>query len=192
MIRHGESQDNVEKVFGRYKSPLSQRGVSQIEKTREMLKEFDFSKVYYSPFKRTIQTLNGLGLQGEADERIGEYNFGKFAGMNFESIEKEYPQEYEEWNENQNEYIIEDGESLKIVYERVKDFLEEIIEKDESVVLVTHAGIIRLVFCFIFDNIDYFFKFKVDNGSINIVSVDREGFKRIEMTNFSPEKILYR
>ena len=188
MIRHGESEDNVKGVFGTYKSPLSKNGVSQIEKTRQMLKQFNFSKVYYSPFKRTIETLNILGLEGEADSRIGEYNFGKFAGMDFESIQKKYPEEYDNWNENKNKYIIEDGESLEIVYERVKDFLGEIIKKDESVVLVTHAGIIRLVFCWVLDNINCFFKFKIDNGSINIISVDDENFTRIEASNYSPKR----
>lgn len=184
MIRHGESEDNVEGVFGTYKSSLSKKGVSQIEKTKDRLKQFNYSKVYYSPFKRTIETLHALELEGESDSRIGEYNFGKFSGLNSQAIEAKYPEEYDKWNENQVEYIIEDGESLGLVYERVKDFLEEIIQKGESVVLVTHAGIIRLIFCWVFDNIDYFFKFKVENGSINVVSVDDEGFKRIEMTNY--------
>nr|WP_300004891.1 histidine phosphatase family protein [Tissierella sp.] len=184
MIRHGQSEDNVEGVFGTYNSSLSEKGKHQIEKTRERLKDFDYSRVYYSPFKRTIQTLEILQLDGKSDSRIGEYNFGKFAGMNFEEIEEEYPKEYDQWNRNQNKYIIEDGESLEIVYDRVKDFLEEIIEKDESVVLVTHAGIIRLVLCWVFDDINYFFKFKIENGSINIVSVDEKDFKRVEMTNY--------
>lgn len=184
MIRHGESEDNVEGVFGTYNSSLSEKGKEQIEKTRERLKDFNYSKVYYSPFKRTIQTLEILQLDGKSDSRIGEYNFGKFSGMDFEEIEDQYPKEYDQWNKNKNEYIIEDGESLEIVYARVKDFLEEIIKEEESVVLVTHAGIIRLILCWVFDNIDYFFKFKVENGSINIVSVDVEDFKRVEMTNY--------
>lgn len=185
MIRHGESEDNILKVFGKPESLLSQKGISQIETTRELLKDLEFSKVYYSPFKRTIQTLDILGLEGEVDSRIGEYNFGKFAGLDSSQIKSIYPKEYHEWIEKQPNYVIEDGESLQMVFERVKEFLEEIVKKGESVVLVTHAGIIRLSFCWIFDNIDYFFKFKVDNGSINIISLNEKNFKTIEMSNYS-------
>ena len=186
MIRHGESEDNVLKVFGRYESPMSEKGISQIENTRELLKDFEFSKVYYSPFLRTIETLKVLELEGEEDKRIGEYDFGIFAGLNHKEIEEKYPLKYEDWNQDLTGYIIEDGESLQIVYDRVKEFLDEIVKKGESVVLVTHAGVIRLAYCWVFDNIDYFFKFKVDNGSINIISVDEENFRFIERSNYSP------
>lgn len=187
MIRHGESEDNVLKVFGRYESPMSEKGIKQIKNTKETLKDFEFSKVYYSPFLRTIETLNVLGLEGEEDKRIGEYDFGIFAGLDHEGIEEKYPLKYKEWNEDITGYIIEDGESLQIVYDRVKEFLDEIVKKGESVVLVSHAGVIRLAFCWIFDNIDYFFNFKVDNGSINIISVDEENFKFIERSNYTPK-----
>src|SRR5699024_2592975 len=111
-----------------------------------------------------------LGLEGIPDERIREYNFGVFAGLNYKEIEEKFPKEYKEWMGNPRDFIVKEGESLSIVYKRVVEFLEEIIEKDENVLLVTHGGVIRLAFCWVFDNIDYFLKFKVDNSSINIIS----------------------
>lgn len=186
MVRHGQSEDNVSGVFGTYESPLSKEGVSQVKKTKEMLKAFDFKKVYYSPFRRTVETLSVLALEGIEDARIGEYNFGKFSGLDFEDIEEKYPKEYDRWISNPNEYIIKGGESLNIVYGRVQEFMEEIIKEGESVLLVTHAGIIRLVFCWVLDNIDYFLKFKVENGSINIITIDEEEKKSIHMSNYNP------
>lgn len=186
MIRHGESEDNVLKVFGRYESLLSSDGINQIKNTKETLKNFHYSKVYYSPFCRTVETLNVLELQGQEDRRIGEYDFGIFSGLSYKEVEEQYPLEYKNWNADTTNYIIKDGESLQIVYKRVAEFLEEIVKKGESVVLVTHAGIIRLALCWVFDNMDYFFKFKVENGSINIISVDEENFKFIERSNYAP------
>lgn len=185
MIRHGESEDNVAKIFGSYETPLSKRGIDQIKITKENLSEFDFNKVYYSPFARTVETLKHLGLNGIADNRIGEYNFGIFTGKTNSIIEEEFPVEYKEWIDDPNDYIIREGESLRIVYNRVKEFLDEMVRQDEDVVLVTHAGVIRLVLCWIFDDIDYFFRFKVDNGSINIISID-DGYKFIKKLNYSP------
>lgn len=185
MIRHGESEDNVSRVFGTYESPLSKRGIEQIQITKENLSEYEFSKVYYSPYSRTVETLEYLGLKGRPDNRIGEYNFGIFSGKTNAIIEEEFPVEYAQWVDDPNDYIIRDGESLRIVYNRVKEFLDEMVEQDEDIVLVTHAGVIRLALCWIFDDIDHFFRFKVDNGSINIISID-DGYKFIKKLNHSP------
>ena len=185
MIRHGESEDNVSRVFGTFDSPLSKKGIEQIKVTKENLKEFDYNRVYYSPFIRTIETLNRLELMGIPEERIGEYNFGIFSGKTNSIIEEEFPLEYTQWVDSPNDYIIPQGESLQLVYTRVKEFLEEILKKDENILLITHAGVIRLALCWIFDNMDYFFRFKVDNGSINIISID-DGYKFIKKLNYSP------
>lgn len=185
MIRHGESEDNVSKVFGTYETKLSKKGIEQIKKTKVNLEEYNFSKVYYSPLIRTKESLNHLGLEGIPEERIQEYNFGIFSGLTNEEIEKKYPLEYKEWIDNPTDYLIKEGESLEIVYKRAVEFLEELAKQDENVLLVTHAGIIRLALCWVFDDIDYFFRFKVDNGSINIISID-DGFKFIKKLNYSP------
>lgn len=185
MIRHGESEANVSKIFGTKQSPLSKKGIEQIKVTKENLKEFKFDKVYYSPFVRTVETLNNLGLEGIPDNRIAEYNFGIFTGKTYLDIEEEFPEDYKAWIDDPTDYIIRDGESLRLVYQRLTDFLKEAIEQDEDILLVTHAGVIRLALCWIFDDIDYFFKFKVDNGSINIISID-DGYKFIKKMNYSP------
>lgn len=73
-------------------------------------------------------------------------------------IVKQYPLEYEKWIKEHNTFVIPpQGESLEGVYNRVKEFLEELVQQDEDVLLVTHAGVIRLAFCWVFDNIDHFF-----------------------------------
>lgn len=185
MIRHGESEANVSGVFGTEEAPLTKQGRKQIEDTRENLKGFSFDKVYYSPFTRTVETLKILGLDGRADERIAEYNFGIFSGKTHYDLEGEFPREYKEWIEDPTGYRIPGGESLRLAYDRVKGFLEEALTKDENLLLVTHAGVIRLALCWVFDDVDYFFKFKVDNGSINIISID-DGYKFIRMLNYRP------
>lgn len=185
MIRHGESHDNVNKVYGSDETSLSKRGINQIKKAKENLKEFSYDKVYYSPLVRTTETLEHLDLEGEADIRIRELNFGIFAGKDYKTIEKEFPKKFKMWNEDIFNYSIPNGESILENYKRVKDFLEDIIKKDEDVLLVTHAGVIRLVFSWVFENPEYFFKFKVTNGSINIVSVE-EDYKFIKKINYNP------
>lgn len=185
MIRHGESQDNISKVFGTYETKLSKKGIEQIKVTKKNLEEYNYSKVYYSPLIRTRETLKYLELEGMEEERIKEYDFGIFSGLNNEMIVKQYPLEYEKWIKEHNTFVIPQGESLEGVYNRVKEFLEELVQQDEDVLLVTHAGVIRLAFCWVFDNIDYFFRFKVENGSINIIAIE-DNYKFIKKVNYTP------
>lgn len=185
MIRHGETEDNMDRVYSRDTTKLTSKGIEQIKRTKENIKDLKFSKVYYSPLTRTKETIKYLELDGIAENRIKEVDFGIFSGSDYETILKNYPKETKIWTENPITYGIPQGESVEIAYNRLKDFLEEVIEKDENILLITHEGIIRLVCCWILDNIECFFKFKADNGSINIVSVV-DDYKYISKLNYNP------
>ncbi|MFA5576340.1 MAG: histidine phosphatase family protein [Tissierellaceae bacterium] len=182
MIRHGETSDNLDKVFSRFDTGLTEKGKRQIEAAKVKLKDFSFEEVYFSPFDRTVESLRILDLHGSLEPRIREINFGIFAGKTYKEILEIYPSETKEWLEDTNNYRIAEGESLLDVYTRVIDFLEEIYKTGKDTLLVTHDCVIRLALCWVFDDIDYFFKFKVDNGSISVISIDK-GFKFIKSLN---------
>ncbi|MGJ0845881.1 histidine phosphatase family protein [Tissierella praeacuta] len=184
MIRHGESEDNIQRIFSRDDTSLTEKGIMQIKDTKELLKKFSYDKVYYSPLRRTVETLENLELEGTEDLRIREINFGIFTGKTFEEISRIYPNETKLWLDDTQNYIIPKGESILGVYSRISEFLEEISRQDENILLITHDCVIRLALSWIFDNPDYFFRFKVDNGSINIISID-EGYKYIKKLNYN-------
>jgi len=186
MVRHGETEDNICKIYSRDNTILSKKGIEEIKISKKILEEYTFDKVYYSPLTRTEETLKYLELDGTPEERIEEWDFGIFSGLNYREIEDKYPIEYKEWTDNPIDFIIREGESLEVVYKRVVEFLEELVENEEDVLLVTHGGVIGLAFCWVFDNIDYFFKFKIDNGSINIISIE-DGYKFIKKSNLIPK-----
>lgn len=186
MIRHGESEDNVSKILSRDTTRLTDKGIDQIKKTSELLKNYKYDKVFYSPLTRTDESRHYLGLEGTQEQRIREINFGIFAGYKYDDFTNIYPDESKLWIEDPYNYNIPDGESLIIVYKRVKDFLEEAVKADENILLVTHEGIIRLACSWVFDDPNYFFKFKAENGSLSIISVD-EGYKYLKKLNFHGE-----
>lgn len=184
MIRHGQSEDNVQKIYSRDDTSLTDQGIKQVKETKKLLKNFNFHKIYYSPLRRTVETLETLGLTGTEDLRIKEINFGIFTGKTFEEIQVDFPDETRVWIDDTQNYIIPNGESLLDVYKRVVEFLEKISKLNENVLLITHDSVIRLALCWVFNNIDYFYKFKVDNGSINIISIE-DGFRYIKKLNLT-------
>lgn len=184
MVRHGQSEDNILKVFSRDDTKLTKAGVEQIKNAKEILRKYDFDTVYYSPLTRTNETLKYLELEGIEEERIKEINFGIFTGLTYEELVENYPDESKLWIDDPNTYEVPDGENLNMVYDRIENFLEYAIEKDEDIVLVTHEGIIRLICSWVFDDPTLFFKFKADNGSISIVTV-KDDYKYIKKLNSS-------
>ena len=179
MIRHGETEDNVKKVFSRTDTGLTKEGIEQTKEIKKNLEKLSYDKIYYSPLIRIAETLKILELEGVSETRIREIDFGIFAGKSFEEISRIYPNECKSWMEDMNNYTIPEGESLINLYSRVKEYLEEVSKKDENILLITHEGIIRSVLCWVFDDINYFSKFKIGNGSVNIVSIE-DGFKYIK------------
>ncbi|NMA84672.1 MAG: histidine phosphatase family protein [Epulopiscium sp.] len=182
LIRHGESEDNISKIFSRDATKLSSEGIKQIKATRKILEGLDYKQVYYSPLTRTKDTLYYLGLQGIEEPRIREVNFGIFTGKTFAECSAEFPKEVQMWIDHTNSYEIPKGESLETVCKRVVEFLEEVVKQNENVVLITHEGIIRIACAWVMDDINYFFKFKAENGSISVISIE-DGYKYISKLN---------
>lgn len=185
LVRHGQTDENLLKTYSTKSAQLTEEGRNQIKRIRPFVETLPFDKVYISPLDRTRDTASILGVEGEIEKKIQEVDFGDFEGKTYEELEEMYPKEVKLWNEDIINYITPEGESLRLAYDRVTSFLEELVKKDEDVLLVCHAGVIRLTLCWVFDNIDYFFKFRIANGSVNIVNVDKEGFKYIEKVSYA-------
>lgn len=183
MIRHGQTEDNIDKIFSRDSTSLSQRGIDEMLLAKKALTQFKYERIYYSPLNRTVQSLQYLELKGKVEDRIKEIDFGVFTGKTFKEISEIYPIESKAWVSDSINYRTPEGESVLDVYKRTSRFLEELVINGKDSLLICHDCVIRLAFCWIFDNPDYFFKFKVDNGSINIISVD-DNYKYIKKTNY--------
>lgn len=160
MLRHGETEDNLKKIYSRDGTKLTGKGRRQILASKELLKTYNYKKVYYSPLVRTKESMEVLDLKGEEESRIREVDFGIFTGKTFKEISQLYPKESKAWAEDSINYKIPKGESVLDAYNRIAVFLKEKIQKDENCLLICHDGVIRLIFCWIFNNPNYFFVLK--------------------------------
>lgn len=182
LIRHGQSEDNLAKRMSRDFTGLTSTGIEQIKRTRDILKDYCFDSVYCSPLNRTIQTMEVLGLEGRLEDRIREMNWGIFTGYTYDEYSNKYPVETAQWNKDPFSYTIPGGESIFKTYDRVKDFMEGLSKNTESVLAVTHEGIIRLACSWVMDDPETFFRFRAENGSITVISVV-DGYKYIRQLN---------
>jgi alpha-ribazole phosphatase len=183
LIRHGRTNCNLNNIYaGETDSSLSDEGIKQINLLKEKLKNENFDIVYVSPMKRTLETAKILGFKGVIDERIREVNFGLFEGLTFKEIEKKYPKDCKKWEDNYIDFRFPEGEGLTDVYKRTSEFIDDIPQKYNKVLVITHGGIIKCALCNVFGRADYFYKFTSENGSCSIISIEN-GFKYIKAVN---------
>ncbi|MBC2579807.1 alpha-ribazole phosphatase [Clostridium sp. DJ247] len=179
FVRHGETEYNKNKCYyGSLDVELTENGIIQAEKARQLIKDVNFSSVYISEKKRTENTAKILLRDKKynfiKDKRINETNFGVFEGKSYEQIKTLYPSQCKQWCDDWKKLSPPGGESYIQLYKRVKEFMNDILKlNQENVLIVTHGGVIRSIYCYILgDNLDFFWKFGSETGDITIIKYE--------------------
>ncbi|MCH5138644.1 alpha-ribazole phosphatase [Clostridiaceae bacterium UIB06] len=179
FVRHGETEHNKNQCYyGSIDVDITGKGVLQAQKGSEKLKNINFNKVYVSELKRAEQTANILmeGRQVELikDKRINEINFGAFEGKSHKEIKEFYSDEWKLWCDDWKGFTPPEGECYIQFYDRIKSFMDDILKLDEdNVLIVTHGGVIRSVYCYLLGgNLDFFWSFGSKNGDITIIKYE--------------------
>lgn len=140
LLRHTTSVDNQKKVFSSPDTPLSDRGLKQLELLVE--KEYPVKRVYTSPYKRSHALAEAISKRHDlplvVDERLREIDFGKFQGLHFEEIEKLYPEEVSLWMEDPWSFGYPGGENFHHVRSRARRFFYDV---EESSLIVSHQAL---------------------------------------------------
>lgn len=183
IVRHGRDDDSYR---GGWSSlGLVPEGMEQAKRLGVYLKEkkdeYSIKTVVSSDLVRATETAEilaeALELQVIFDERLREADNGELAGMrNKEALEK-YPGLF--WNTLESEECYPGGESPKQFYTRIKGwfetFLAECKEFEGNVLVVTHGGVINVMYHLV-RNMEWSNKNKpvpVANCSVHVLDVGR-------------------
>ncbi|GIW69983.1 MAG: 2,3-bisphosphoglycerate-dependent phosphoglycerate mutase [Patescibacteria group bacterium] len=155
IFRHGQTEDNANFVFSGWRdSPLTEKGREQALELAEKLKDKKIDMLISSPQIRAVDTMKiavslnkkAKSLEINTDERIKERSYGILQGKSKLEIQLENPQLLKMIRRS-FEYKPENGESIKMVCERVRSFCEEIIplmiEHKLNVAVSCHGNSIR-------------------------------------------------
>lgn len=176
LIRHGETEENLKKsYYGDIDCTLTENGKAQGEKLRLLLEKITFDRVFSSEKKRAKETLE-LIYEGkyEEDKRLNERSFGIFEGRTYKELEGEFKEELQKWNEDWINYTIDGGESFKVFYQRVQQFMDDLVKQRlDKVLISTHGGVIRAIYTYIFnDNEEVYWRFASRNGDLSIINYE--------------------
>ena len=157
IIRHAEKAkgDFYDPRLRHQNEPISQRGQEQALKLWSYLCDKQVTALYVSGYQRTGQTIEYVakesGIIPIVDERLNEIDNRCIEGLADQAIQEMYPDVWKAYHGRNVDFRFSEGETGEEARRRIADFLEEKrrVHSTESIVLVSHEGLIRLLMCHI-------------------------------------------
>jgi len=146
LIRHGETDWNPLGVFvGRTDLPLNANGRAEAEILRPCLQRVvgdgTPDQIFVSPLVRARETASLVlpGQPAKVSELLREYEYGEYEGISSHEVRSNRPG-WDIWRDG-----CPGGEDLPAVAARASRFLEESIHGDETVIVVSHGYLLRVL-----------------------------------------------
>ncbi len=156
IVRHGESEWNKANLFtGKEDVHLTREGFKTAQNFGKIIKDMKIHRVFTSMLARSIETEVCMmsGLTNSCAENINysnaldERDYGKYTGMSKLEEGNEMGKDELEALRRAWDYPIENGETLKMVYERTVPFFKSeilpVLKNGENVLIVSHGNTIR-------------------------------------------------
>lgn len=151
LIRHGETDWNKQgKIQGYIDIPLNQQGRLQAKILASKLKEISIDRIYTSDLLRASQTAEIINKSMKShlisEERLRERNYGEWQKLSWSEVHSQNPDLKEEWKTNPVHSKPPKGESLQDLYERVNNFLSEILKTEmNNILIVAHNSPLKIL-----------------------------------------------
>ena len=151
FVRHAHSiytPDELER-------PLSERGVKDAERVTELLKKESINQVVSSPYRRAVQTVEGIAyLIGKEIEIVNDLRERKLSGEAMEDFQAAITSVWEDEN-----FSWEGGESNLKAQQRGVSAALHLLEKypGKNIVVGTHGNIMVLIMNYFASRYDFQF-----------------------------------
>lgn len=143
LIRH--TTPKVEKgiCYGQADLDITETFLEEVEAIKPHLPS-EGVKVYSSPLQRCKKLADALfeGLDIDIHDDLMELNCGQWELLPWNDIPKE---EIQPWMDDFVNVRVPQGESYVDLHDRVVNRFNEIVEKQESAVIVAHGGVLRSI-----------------------------------------------
>ena len=162
LVRHGESEANIQHIISNRQSPLglTSRGKGQANALAENLKDLPITAIYSSPVLRARETAEILSqkfhIQYQITEALREYDCGILEEKSDDESWKLHGEIAEDWTLNHNYLRKPDGgETFLDIQNRFLPFIKLLKQvNDEHILLIEHGGLFHLMLPLILTNID--------------------------------------
>lgn len=154
LIRHGMHDwllPDHGRLAGAHPVGLNVRGVEEAHRAAALLAEEPLQWIASSPLQRTVETARIIardrGLDVVTDERLVEWRFGPWEGMEMAEIQRRYPAEWAVWREQPDDLRLPGAETLDQVADRMETAYREWAARGGTGVLVSHQDPLSALLC---------------------------------------------
>ncbi len=155
LVRHCESFANLNKVFSGWTDvDITENGKKQLELLSDRFKGENIHAIYSSPISRAVKTANAINahhnLPLQIHEGVKELNGGVLEGEYWETAHEKFPKVIQLWEEAPWDFEVEGGETMRFVFERMRDAVLEIAtsNKGKTVAIASHGCALRNFLCY--------------------------------------------
>lgn len=152
LARHGAIETNGSRrtYIGQLDLPLSAEGIRQAEGLREELRDTRLTAIYCSDLQRSMDTAEIVaephGISPQPLPELREIHLGEWEGMDFETVRRDFPGEFEARGLNIVGYRPPGGESFQDCALRVIPALYHVFHSTRGdILIVGHAGVNRII-----------------------------------------------
>ena len=186
FVRHAKADFSIKDNLIR---PLTEEGKNDCKQVTEFLLKCNITKIFSSPYKRSIDTIKDLsdrlGLQINIIDDFRERKVGNEWIEDFDKFAKE------QWNNFH--YKLSNGESLDEVQKRNISAIQDILDENinENIVIGTHGTALSTIINYYNKDFNYneFERIKELMPFIICISFDGEDVVKIEEFQLKCEKI---
>lgn len=187
LVRHGESEWNAKGLWtGWTDVSLSEKGHEEAKKAGEVLKDIHFDLAYTSSLKRAQQTLDEIKKvitqdpPTTANNALNERDYGDMTGKNKWQIKEQVGEEEFTRLRRSWDYPPPNGESLKMVYERVLPYYEKEIlpnvKVGKNIIVAAHGNSLRALIKYLNNISDADIpNFELATGGVYVYQLDNDG-----------------
>ena len=155
MVRHGQSQWNLENRFTGWKDvDITEQGKKEAQLAGKLLKEEVFEKAFTSTLKRAQHTLSIIleestrrDLPVIISSALNERSYGQLEGLNKSETALKYGEQQVHIWRRSYDVAPPGGESLKDTADRVivyfKEQIAPLLQKGKNILVVAHGNSLR-------------------------------------------------
>lgn len=151
---------------------MSRKGICQAQYWEKAFRTVAVKKIYASPLQRCRETARLIagGRKILTTDELKEINLGLWENQPFDTIKTKDPKAFESRGNNMDTFRPPKGESFKDLSDRVMPFFRRQAADGQNTLIVTHAGVIRVILCRILNiGLKNLFRIRLDYGELFIL-----------------------
>lgn len=152
LVRPGCTDfDEQRRLQGSLELPLNTRGLNQVARVIDQLKELPIEAVVSGPCEPCLSTAQALsqalGVKHKDIEDLANFSYGLWQGLNIDEVRRKFPRVFKQWEDAPETVCPPEGDTVAEVLDRIRDALKKPLRKYGMFAVVASEPLASLIGC---------------------------------------------